>query len=103
MASGSAPDPLDIPALMEAVYDACVPFTNVVFNQSVLFGLGIIKEGDVHALLTVTQGLVDDKRFKVVHSEGLGWKLRSRDEARKLDTTPLLKRCYGKKKMISKG
>jgi DNA-directed RNA polymerase III subunit RPC6 len=87
MASGSAPRGADIPALKTALYDACVPFATgdpkTVFNQSNLFGLGIIPEGDLNALLTVTQGLVDEKLFKVVHSEGLGWKLRSREEAKK--------------------
>jgi DNA-directed RNA polymerase III subunit RPC6 len=85
MASGSASTDLDVQALKDSVYDACAPFGSVVFNQSVLFGLGIIEDGDVNTLLMVTQGLVDDKLFKVVHSEGLGWKLRSREEARKLD------------------
>lgn len=90
MASTSAaPEKNDIAALKDAVYEACLPFSAAVFTQTILFGLGIIKEGDVQTLLTVTQGLVDDKRFKVVHSEGLGWKLRSREEARKSEP-----RCF---------
>lgn len=71
--------------MKNALYDACLPFPTTVFNQTVLFGLSIIKDGDINTLLLVTQGLVDEKLFKVVHSEGLGWKLRTRDEARKLD------------------
>lgn len=86
MASGTAPKELDIAALKTAVYDACLPFNDVVFTQSLLFGLGIIKDGDLNTLLTVTQGLVNDKLFKVVHSEGLGWKLRSKEEAKKSDS-----------------
>lgn len=84
MASGIPSKELDIPALKTALYDACVSFSKEVFNQSVLFGLGVIPDGDLNTLLTVTQGLVDEKLFKVVHSEGLGWKLRSREEAKKL-------------------
>ena len=85
MASGSASTGQDIAFLKNALYDACLPFASVVFNQSVLFGLGVVKDGDLNTLLIVTQGLVDDKLFKVVHAEGLGWKLRTREEARKLD------------------
>jgi DNA-directed RNA polymerase III subunit RPC6 len=85
MASSSASTGMDTAALKTALYDACVPFAQEVFNQSILFGLGVIREGDLNTLLTVTQGLVDEKLFKVVHSEGLGWKLRSREEAKKLD------------------
>lgn len=84
MASGSSPsDQTDLAALKDALYDACLPFSNIVFTQTVLLGLDVIKNGDLQTLLVVTQGLVDDKRFKVVHSEGLGWKLRSKEEARK--------------------
>jgi DNA-directed RNA polymerase III subunit RPC6 len=85
MASGSASIDLEIVSLKNRLYDACVPLANIVFNQTILFDLGIVKDGDLNTLLTVTQGLVDDKLFKVVHSEGLGWKLRTRDEARKLE------------------
>jgi DNA-directed RNA polymerase III subunit RPC6 len=90
MASTSAvPEKNDIAALKDAVYEACLPFSSTVFTQTNLFAMNLIKQGDLQTLLTVTQGLVDDKRFKVVHSEGLGWKIRSREEARKSDT-PLL-------------
>jgi hypothetical protein len=85
MTSGSASIDLEIVSLKNRLYDACVPFANIVFNQTILFGLDIVKDGDLNTLLTVTQGLVDDKLFKVVHAEGLGWKLRTRDEARKLE------------------
>jgi DNA-directed RNA polymerase III subunit RPC6 len=84
MASGSAPQAMDISALKTALYDACSHLARQqVLNQTILFGLGIIPNDDIHTLLTVTQALVDEKLFKVVHSEGLGWKLRSQEDARK--------------------
>jgi DNA-directed RNA polymerase III subunit RPC6 len=84
----------DLTALKTKLYDSCLAYSNEdynqVFSQAILFGLGVVPNGDLNLLLTVTQGLVDDKLFKVVHSEGLGWKLRSREEAKKYKPSSML-------------
>ena len=83
----------DIAALKTQVYEACVPLAaedpRKYFNQANLFDLGIIPNNDVNILLKVTQALVDEKLFKILQSEGLAWKLRSQEEARKFVPRPL--------------
>lgn len=85
MASSKA----EIAAWKEELYDACVPFfkenPKIVFHQSDLFDLDIIPDNDLQILLAVAQVLLDEKLFKVVHSnqDGMGWKLRTVDEAKK--------------------
>lgn len=77
----------DIAALKNKLYEACLPFVEEdpkkYFNQASIFELGIIPNNDVHILLRVTQALVDEKLFKIYTQEGLAWRLRSQDEARK--------------------
>ncbi len=78
----------DIAALKTELYEACVPFTTdnpkIVFHQNDIFNLDIIPNDDVHLLLQVAQVLLDEKLFKVVHdTDGMGWKLRTLDEAKK--------------------
>jgi DNA-directed RNA polymerase III subunit RPC6 len=82
------PSSLEIAAWKEEVYDACVPFAKdnpkIIFHQADLFDMDIIPNDDLQILLTVTQLLLDEKLFKVVHNiEGMGWKLRTVDEAKK--------------------
>jgi hypothetical protein len=90
MASSSAlVDPVtnDIPALGKSLYDACLPFmqqnSKKVFNQSSLLELGVIPNDDIQVLMQVTQRLINEKLFKYVQAEGLGWKLRTLEEAKK--------------------
>jgi len=78
-----------ITALKTQVYEACLPFLKdnpkVVFHQADIFEFDIIPNNDVSTLLTVAQKLLDEKLFKVVQNQfdGMGWKLRTVDEARK--------------------
>jgi DNA-directed RNA polymerase III subunit RPC6 len=89
---------VDIAALKTQLYDACAPLVaedpRKYFNQASIFELGIIPNDDVNILLKVTQALVDDKLFKILQSEGLAWRLRSVEEARKsvpsLPSPPIL-------------
>ncbi|KAG0651389.1 putative DNA-directed RNA polymerase III subunit rpc6 [Hyphodiscus hymeniophilus] len=76
----------DIAALKTALYDACLDLSDnprTFFNQATIFDLGVIPNNDVNILLKVTQALVDEKLFKILQSEGLAWRLRSHEEARK--------------------
>ena len=83
---------VDIAALKTQLYDACLETVKQdprkYFNQSTIFELNIIPNNDVNLLLRVTQGLVDEKLFKILQSEGLAWRLRTQDEARKFDSLP---------------
>jgi DNA-directed RNA polymerase III subunit RPC6 len=54
-----------------------------VFNQSSLLELGVIPNDDIQVLMQVTQRLINEKLFKYVQAEGLGWKLRTLEEAKK--------------------
>ena len=78
----------EIAALKEEVYKACVPFAaddpKLIFRQSDIIDLDIIPNGNLQAVLDVTQSLLNEKLFKVVHDTlGMGWKLRTADEAKK--------------------
>lgn len=88
MASSGA----DIAALKTKLYDACAPLVaqnpRMYFNQASIFDLDVIPNNDVNILLRVTQALVDDKLFKILQSEGLAWRLRSVEEARKFVSLP---------------
>ncbi|EHK96901.1 putative DNA-directed RNA polymerase III subunit rpc6 [Glarea lozoyensis 74030] len=54
-----------------------------VFYQTDILDLGIIPDNNIETLLMVTQALLDEKLFKAVHSsEGLGFRVRSEDEAK---------------------
>ena len=70
------------------IYNDCAEFARAnpkyVFRQAFIFELNRIPNEDVQMLLRVTQDLVDEKLFKIVHdSDGMGWRLRSVDEAEK--------------------
>ena len=88
MASSTA----DITALKAKLYDACLPLVEYdpkrYFNQASIFDLNIIPNNDVNILLRVTQALVNEKLFKILQSEGLAWRLRSVEEARKFVFPP---------------
>jgi DNA-directed RNA polymerase III subunit RPC6 len=78
----------EIAALKTELYEACIPFAKdnpkIVFHQADIFDLDVIPNNDVHLLLQVAQVLLDEKLFKVVHdTDGMGWKLRTVDEAKK--------------------
>jgi len=75
-------------ALKNTVYEACLPYCNsdprFVFTQSFIADLEVIPNDSEALFLSVLQGLVNDKLFKVVHdTERLAWRLRSSEDARK--------------------
>jgi len=77
----------DIKSLKAQLYEACLQILDetpdIVFHQQEIVDLDIIPNDDVQVLLAVVQGLVDERLFKVVHQAGVGWKLRTKDEAKK--------------------
>ncbi|KAI9648115.1 34-kDa subunit of RNA polymerase III (C) [Ciborinia camelliae] len=86
-APGAAAAPEDkTAALKKLLYDDCfLSFDeNPTFFQEDLLELGILPNDDVTILLAVTQGLTNDKLFKVVQDaqRGIGWKLRTQEEAK---------------------
>jgi DNA-directed RNA polymerase III subunit RPC6 len=86
--SGAAAQGIDITALKTNIYDACAGVaaqnSKMVFRQASILELDQIPNNDVLVLLQVTQALVDEKLFKIVHdSDGMGWRLRSVEEAKK--------------------
>jgi DNA-directed RNA polymerase III subunit RPC6 len=89
MASSSRPTSgVDITALRNQLYERCALVVDehprMVFHQATLLDLSIIPNDDLSLLLRVVQNLVDDKLFKVVtDTDGVGWKLRTPDEAKK--------------------
>jgi DNA-directed RNA polymerase III subunit RPC6 len=93
MASSSGSQKVDIPALRKELYDACKPLVaetpNLIFNQTSILDLDIIPGNDINILLAVTQGLVDEKKFKILQSDTLSWMVRSEEDARKLVNPPL--------------
>jgi len=87
MASNS-PSKAEIAAWKVEVYDACLPHARedpkMVFRQSDILDMDIIPNGHLETLLLVAQLLLDEKLFKAVHdTHGMGWKLRTVDEAKK--------------------
>lgn len=98
MASHAHPDPVppalaatgvpDKATLKKSLYEACLPFTTsnprMTFHQSDLLDLEIIPNDSAAMLMEVAQALCNDKLFKIVMSgEGMGWKLRTIEEAKK--------------------
>lgn len=83
---------VDVPALKNAVYEACLATAELdpkyVFDQHHLISLGIIPANDVDILLKVAQSLVNEKLFKVVQSDTMGWRLRSVEDAKKYVNSP---------------
>jgi DNA-directed RNA polymerase III subunit RPC6 len=69
------------------IYDACLPLIaedpTKTFSQSSILELGIIPDNDLRILLQVSQALVNDKLFKIIEGNGLAWRLRSQEEAKK--------------------
>ena len=102
MASHAHPDPpaqaaggIDKVALKKSLYEACTPFTasnpRMTFHQSDLLDLEIIPNDSAALLMEVAQALCNDKLFKIVMSgDGMGWKLRTVEEAKKYVPFPLL-------------
>lgn len=100
-ADAAAPPPaqgggLDISAMKDDVYSSCMDIAEdegmkTVFHQSTIFALGIIPDNDVQTLLQVVQGLLNEKLFKTVQdAEGLGWRVRTEEDAKKYVTLPYL-------------
>jgi DNA-directed RNA polymerase III subunit RPC6 len=83
-------------ALRKLVYEACVEAAedepDITFYQETLIDLDVLPSDDVAILLAVTQGLTNEKLFKVVQDpqRGLGWKIRSEEEAKKYVFSPNL-------------
>jgi DNA-directed RNA polymerase III subunit RPC6 len=77
-------------ALKKRIYQQCWDeVTNgeenrqTVFYQTDLMDLGIVPDNHVETLLRIVQALQDEKLFKpVTSSEGLGWRVRSEEEAK---------------------
>lgn len=56
----------------------------LVFRQEELLGTNIIPENDLMEFMAVVQRLLDDRRFKAVQDiEGLGWRVRTKEDAKK--------------------
>lgn len=94
MASAPAPD---ITALKDAVYEGCLEVWDenerdprMTFRQSDIQDLDVMESHDVNTLLQVVQRLLDEKLFKVVHADGIAWKLRTKEEAKRYVATLLL-------------
>jgi hypothetical protein len=86
--STATPQGHDIGALKKELYDYCLPMQQegdyAVFHQSDLLEFDIIPKKDLTTLLQVVQALVNEKLFKIVtNADGVGWRLRTADEARK--------------------
>ncbi len=88
-ASGAAPDIAD---LGKRIYDECLPIQEesprAVFHQQDIFDLEILPPGpdgqnDIGLAVQVLQKLTDEKLLKVVHDGGMGWKVRTIEEAKK--------------------
>lgn len=88
-ASGTAPN---IAELANRVYDLLAPLQeeepSAVFHQQDIFDLDVIPldaQGgdDINLALRVLQKLTDEKLLKLVHDPGVGWKVRTREEANK--------------------
>lgn len=79
----------NISVLKRQLYEACFLIQerdqSHVFHQNEFQEFDHISfDNDIQILLRVVQELLDDKLFKMVHdSEGMGWKLRSQEEATK--------------------
>ncbi|KAE9368426.1 RNA polymerase Rpc34 [Stipitochalara longipes BDJ] len=87
MASNS-PSRAEIAAWKEEIYEACSPLAQesprMIFRQSDILDMDIIPNDHLETLLAVAQLLLDEKLFKAVHdTQGMGWKLRTVDEAKK--------------------
>lgn len=90
----------EIAALKDEVYEACVPIAKdnprIVLRQADILDLDIIPNGNLQTLLDVAQSLLNEKLFKVVHdTDGMGWKLRTVDEAKKY-VSPQLQTLRGR-------
>lgn len=84
---------VSISVLQNKLYDACLQIQEDdpqhVFHQNELQEFENIPPiKDLQTLLLVVQKLLDEKLFKMVHdTDGMGWKLRTREEAKKCVTT----------------
>lgn len=86
-ASGTAPN---IAELATRVYELLLPLQQeeplTVFHQQDIFDLDVVPPDaqggdDVHFMVRVLQKLTDEKLLKLVHDPGVGWMVRTREEA----------------------
>jgi DNA-directed RNA polymerase III subunit RPC6 len=75
----------DISNLKTSLYDLCKDDgPGQMYRQSDLLDLGVIPNNDMSTLLKVTQALVDEKLFKMVHDgSNIAWVARSEADAQK--------------------
>lgn len=75
---------VDITGLKAALYDMCKDDVGQMYRQNDLLELGVIPGNDPSTLLKVTQALVDEKLFKMVHDgANIAWMSRSQEDAKK--------------------
>lgn len=103
MASGSVPVERithDIPALKSRVYDESIRLTEedprVVFHQNDILDMDFMDGVPPESLLDIINALLSEKLYKVVQdAQGMGWKARSREEAKRYSTlTPEQEMVY---------
>lgn len=89
MASTSASAP-SLAELATSIYDLLAPIQEedpkIVFHQQDIFDLEVIPQNaqgddDVQLLMQVLSKLTNEKLLKIVHDTGVGWMVRSREEA----------------------
>lgn len=74
----------DIKGLKASLYEMCKDDVGKMYRQSDLLDLGIVPNNDPTILLKVTQALVDEKLFKMVHDgANIAWMPRSQEDAKK--------------------
>ncbi|CAD6505762.1 BgTH12-01249 [Blumeria graminis f. sp. triticale] len=89
MAMVQSPTDAQISSLRDQLYTACLPIQEedprYVFHQHDFMDMeNIPLNNDIQTLLLVIQKLLDEKLIKVVHdSEGMGWRIRSQEDAKK--------------------
>jgi hypothetical protein len=86
-ASGTAPN---IAELATRIYDLLLLLQEedslTVFHQQDVFDLDVVPPDaqggdDINLMLRVLQKLTDEKLLKLVHDPGVGWMVRTREEA----------------------
>lgn len=79
----------DIKGLQNKVYDESVRLSEedpkIVFHQNDILDMNFMTGVDVSTLLEVINRLLSAKLYKVVQdADGMGWKIRTREEAKRL-------------------
>jgi DNA-directed RNA polymerase III subunit RPC6 len=87
-AEPAAPKLHDITVLKNQVYDESVRLTDedpkIVFHQNDILDMDFMAGVDIGTLLTVVNKLLNEKLYKVVQdADGMGWKTRTREEAKR--------------------